>query len=166
MVELDRPGSAATIDGDRIEARSGSAANHLMSGGVGVLCAMLATVAIALDRGVDRGVAFITGGVGLDEREEIARWESSFNVKIVTATQAGGAFIASVHVDIHRGQELVFDRTMDGPWMLLRLPPGQYVLTANADGRLRRANLAVPAAGRTSLVLRWEDREPTGADFR
>lgn len=130
------------------------------------LCASLAVAAHALDRGVDRGVAFISGGVGLEEREEMARWETSFNVKIVTATQGAGAFIASVHIDVHRGQELVFDRTMDGPWMLLRLPPGQYAVTANADGRLRRANLAVPGTGRVSLVLRWEDREPTGADFR
>ncbi len=151
-------------DGDHVE--FGSARKFAALSLAGVLCAISTTAAIALDRGIDRGVAFITGGVGVEEREEIARWESSFNVKIVTATQAGGAFIASVHVDIHRGQELVFDRTMDGPWMLLRLPPGQYVVTANADGRLRRANLAVPAAGHTSLVLRWEDREPTGADFR
>lgn len=126
----------------------------------------LVTGAAALDRGVDRGVAFMSGGVGLDEREEIARWESSFNVKIVTATQGAGAFIASVHVDIHRGEELVFDRTMDGPWLLLRMAPGRYVVTANADGRLRRAQLAVSATGRTTLVLRWEDREPTPAEFR
>lgn len=128
--------------------------------GVFVACAS------ALDRGVDRGVTFITGGVGIEEREEIARWESSFNVKIVTATQGAGAFIASAHVDIHRGEELVFDRTMDGPWMLLRMEPGRYVVTANADGRLRRAQLVVPATGRATLVLRWEDREPTPAEFR
>lgn len=133
---------------------------------IGALCSLSSAAALALDRGVDRGVAFITGGVGVEEREEIARWESSFNVKIVTATQGAGAFIASVHVDIHRGQELVFDRTMDGPWMLLRLPPGQYVVTANAEGRLRRANLAVPSTGHVSLVLRWEDREPGAAEFR
>lgn len=168
MAERLRHAGRMTIDGSAAASAGASQRGSIRWRRltIAVFGLALAASTVALDRGVDRGVAYITGGVGLEEREEIVRWESSFNVKIVTATQGAGAFIASVHVDIHRGRELVFDRTMDGPWMLLRLPPGSYVVTANADGRLRRTNLVVPATGRAALVLRWEDREPTPAEFR
>jgi hypothetical protein len=123
------------------------------------LAMCLASPTLALDRGVDRDVAFVTGGVGLEEREEIARWEHAFNVKIVTATRQSGAYVANVHIDVHRGEILVFDRTMDGPWMLLKLTPGQYVLTGNANGVLRRQAMSVPRTGRIVFTLQWEDAE-------
>ena len=123
------------------------------------LAMCFALPALALDRGVDRDIAFMTGGVGLEEREEIARWEHAFNVKIVTATRQSGAYVANVHIDVHRGEKLVFDRTLDGPWMLLKLTPGQYVLTANASGVLRRQALSVPRSGRIVFTLQWDDAE-------
>lgn len=115
--------------------------------------------AAAVERGTVRGIAFAQGGVGLDEREEMRAIERDYNVKLVTAVDEANAFLAQVHVDIHQGDRLVFDRTIDGPWLLMRLAPGQYVITANASSVLRRRTLTVPAQGRVEAVIVWSARE-------
>lgn len=128
------------------------------------LIASFAPFAAALERGVDRGVPYLSGGVTLEERDEIALLQVEYNVRIVTAARPSGAFLAQVHLDVHRGDQLVFDRTLDGPWLFLRLAPGTYTMTANADGVLRRQNVTVPTTGRVNVMFVWEDRETGTTD--
>jgi hypothetical protein len=111
-------------------------------------------------------VEFVTGGVGIEERELLAR--ADYNLKIATAAAAGNWLAdAEVAITDPQGMTLVLTR-MDGPWLLAKLPPGTYQVTVRYGGDAQRQAVVVPAAGRREVVFRWrvaEDLGPTRTEM-
>ena len=53
----------------------------------------------------------------------------AYPVKIVFAT-TGGADLAHAHIAVAKGGQTLVETDCDAPWVLLKLPPGHYTVTA------------------------------------
>jgi len=85
--------------------------------------------------GISHGIAYMTGGVGVDERADMARTADDFNLKLVFA-EPSRPYLADVRVEIKdkNGTKLV-DTSSDGPWFFARLPEGQYQVMVDHAGK-------------------------------
>jgi len=100
-------------------------------------------------------VAYLSGGVGADSRDELLAKEKEYNLKIVAA-ETSGDYLAGVQVVIQSARkEQVLDATMEGPILLARLVPGRYTITAVSDGQTLTRTVTVPAQGLGRVDLRW-----------
>lgn len=100
-------------------------------------------------------VPYLTGGVGLDEREamEAKAAEEGMNLK-VELTQRGGAFVSDVPIRITGADGSVrLEITTEGPWLFARLPAGEYRVRAELRGAVQEEPVTVPETGRASLIF-------------
>lgn len=73
-----------------------------------------------------QGVSYMSGGITKDEREEMARQEKNFNLKLVLA-QDNGDYLSDVNVTITaKDGKKVLEAVTDGPVFYTQLTPGQY----------------------------------------
>ncbi|MCC7484313.1 MAG: hypothetical protein IT529_04940 [Burkholderiales bacterium] len=117
-------------------------------------------------------VEVIAGGIGEDEQRAILAREKEFNLKLVLSlTQGNYVADADVVVSDARGVKVV-ERGATGPLVLVRLPAGEYSVSATRGGRtltrrvklvtgkLRTEYLRWPADPKEDLpVSRWLERE-------
>jgi hypothetical protein len=116
--------------------------------------AVLPSVAVEVRR--DRDVYWVSGGVGIDEREEMVMALPDHNLKVLTAADKSGAFLSAVQVVVRDAAgRTALETSLDGPWLLARLPPGRYELVATYDGRSQTRTFTVPASGRREIFLYW-----------
>jgi hypothetical protein len=116
--------------------------------------AVLPSVAVEVHRVQD--VDWVSGGVGTDEREEMVRALPDHNLKLLTAAEKSGAFLSAVQTVVRNaGGRAVLETSLDGPWLLSRLPPGRYELVATYGGRSQTRGFTVPATGRREIFLYW-----------
>jgi hypothetical protein len=101
-------------------------------------------------------VPYISGGVGADEREAFAAKEKEYNLKIVFAEKSGD-YLADVQVGIESvGKGRILETAMEGPILLVKLPPGTYRVTATSGRDRLTQTVNVPPQGLREVVLRWE----------
>jgi hypothetical protein len=117
-------------------------------------------------------IAVLSGGIGEAEQEAILAREKEFNLKLVFSLVQGN-YLADIAVVVaNAGGTRVLERADTGPFLLARLPAGEYGVTATrggraitrqvrvADGRLRTEHLRWPADPAQDLpVSRWIERE-------
>ena len=112
---------------------------------------------MGLAQGQDLGsqVDYSTGGVGHEEREQMMRERSQYNLWLTFANERDGAYRSDVDVRIldARGQALV-DASDAGPWLYAKLNPGTYRVEATARGQTITRSVRV-GKGATAAVLRW-----------
>jgi hypothetical protein len=89
--------------------------------------------ALALSEGVTaQGLAFISGGVGQDERETMSVRRNQFSLHVTAAARRSGAYLGDVRVRIvDAAGKIVLETTMDGPWLLVGLALGEYRVEAS-----------------------------------
>lgn len=106
----------------RVPARTLVAAVTLF---VSAIAAMSATAATQGQS--PQGWAFIDGGIGQTETEGMEADRSKYSLWVMTAGRKSGAFLADVEVTIvdSKGEE-VFQRRLEGPWLMIDLPLGRY----------------------------------------
>ena len=78
-------------------------------------------------------VSYATGGVGLDESHALRSAAPHWPLELLFAGP-GSDYLSDVHVEITNGSGSVFQATADGPFMLVKLPPGDYVVHASYKG--------------------------------
>jgi hypothetical protein len=102
------------------------------------------------------GVPFIIGGIGAEEAAalETQLAYAPFSLALRTAAHGSGAYLADVDLSIQdeAGQQ-VFQRRLDGPYLLIDLPPGRYVLVGVHQGQVERMTVTLPRSGRRSAVM-------------
>jgi len=105
--------------------------------------------------GVSHGIAYMTGGVGADERADMARTARDFNLKLVFA-EPSRPYLADVRVEIRdkSGTKLV-DTSSDGPWFFARLPDGQYQVIVDHAGKKEERTVDAGVALQT-LTFLWK----------
>ena len=100
-------------------------------------------------------VPYISGGVGVDSREELRAKESEYNLKIIVAATSGD-YLADVKIVIDSARnERVLDATMDGPILLAKLTPGTYTVRATSDAQTQTKTVTIPPQGLRNLDFRW-----------
>jgi hypothetical protein len=120
--------------------------------------ALLAAVASANDATVLRtagGVSYVSGGVGADSIDRLNSLARDFNLKLVFALKSG-SYVSDVGVVIaDAAGKTVLATTSEGPWLLTRLPAGNYQIVATFAGNTVTRQVAVGAAALTTLDFRW-----------
>lgn len=80
----------------------------------------------------ERGIRYVSGGVGEGERAELNAMSDQFNLRLLFAMQGGGNYLADVKVSImNQGGETVLNATSNGPWFYVKLPLGTYTVKAS-----------------------------------
>ena len=107
----------------------------------------------------DQGLAYMTGGVGTDEREVMQSWGGEYNVKLAFA-EISGAYLSDVELLIVKdGWEMV-RATTNGPWFYVKLPPGGYTVKATYEDEQKQIkNLQVAEGHRVTRLVHWDLKE-------
>lgn len=94
----------------------------------------------------DRGIRYVSGGIGLSERDELGALSGQFNLRLMFAMHGSGNYLADVRVRIldARGG-VILDATSQGPYFLAQLPPGRYTVEAEILGQTQRQTARVDA---------------------
>lgn len=100
-------------------------------------------------------VPFVSGGVGLENREEMRALASGYNLHMIFST-AEGAYVADVAVEIKDADGgTVLRAVSDGPWLYAKLPPGTYTVAVEQGGSTITKRIAVNAGKPSTLHFRW-----------
>lgn len=99
-----------------------------------------------------QGVPYVSGGVGLDEREAMQGMASQYNLKLEFALSEGN-YLGDVRVTLRGPVSL--DAVSEGPWFLVRVPPGTYSVTAESAGMAKTQSVTVGKDGQKTVVFRW-----------
>lgn len=109
------------------------------------------------------GVAYVSGGVGLDERAQLEALGTEFNLKLTFALTTR-SFLSDVPVRILDGTgRIVLEATADGPLFFARLAPGTYTVEVGAEDQLQRRAVQVAAGRQTQVNFFWRPIE-TGSE--
>ena len=109
---------------------------------------------------VDNDVSYLTGGIGLEESTAIKEMRSDYPLTMVFAeTTATGRnqYLYAVVVEIRRGNNLLFETRTQGPYLLVRLPPGSYRVTATHNGIPKSQTITV---GTKPRQVGWSWKAP------
>jgi hypothetical protein len=133
-----------------------SRVRHLRNAVAALLVAGVGLSSAALEVRTTGDVRWVSGGVGIDERDEMIMALPDYNFKLLVAAEKSGAYLSAVRVVVHDvGGRTVLDAPLAGPWLLSQLPPGRYELTATYAGRPQTRSFTIPADGRRELFLYW-----------
>jgi len=117
----------------------------------------------ALTANSDSGIAYITGGATIDERDEMRGQRKDFSLLLKLAARSGKYLGASAVSVKNASGATTFECTTDGPWLLVNMPPGNYTITVNSGGvnQLQRVNIG--KHGRRELTMYWNviDKDDT-----
>ena len=118
-----------------------------------LLAAALFAAAAAAD---ERLTAYISGGIGEEERAVLEASKDYYNLRLTFAARGSGEYLSAVRVRIadEKGAELL-EADCDGPFFYARLAPGTYVVTAwyGDEAQTRRARIG--EKGAVEHVLYW-----------
>ena len=106
-----------------------------------MICALcFAGSAQAIQQGATtQGNRYLSGGVSDAEQASLHAQREGFNLWVVTAAKKSGAYLADVRVKVTDSrQRVVFDAALDGPWLLIDLPLGRYVVEARLNGETQQ----------------------------
>jgi len=100
------------------------------------------------------GITYMCSGIG--ESKDDPR-VSSFPMKIVFATNSSALYSdVTVRVSDSSGKQ-VFENFCDGAWLLLKVDPGKYHVTAtDKKGQSRSCDMNI-GSSQTQCTLRWPD---------
>lgn len=109
----------------------------------------------ALQQGEYEGVPYLSGGVTLDEREQMAFTAADYNLKLGFA-EKGGSYLAGTEVVVTgRDGRKVLELIAQGPFVLARLPAGNYRVKVTANGKDQVRDTQVSAKGQRELMFYW-----------
>ncbi len=133
---------------------------HFLSKNViGIIAAAIvsfgSSTAFALTTNTANGITYLTGGVTLDERQEMADQRKNFSLLLKFAAKSG-RYLGDVSVNITNGKGApVFESTTDGPWLLVNLPAGSYTLMATSGGVSQSQKISIGKNARRELTMYW-----------
>ena len=119
-----------------------------------VAAALLAAPALA----DERLAAYISGGIGEEERAQLEASRDYFNLRLIFAVRGSGEYLSAVRVRIadDKGVELL-EAQGDGPFFYVRLAPGAYVVTAWYGDQAQSRRVRLGEKGATELLLHWAE---------
>ncbi len=105
------------------------------------------------------GVIYLSGGVGLDEREAMQAVRNEYSLWLTFAQTGVTAYSSDTEVAIRDSKgALVLEATAEGPWLMIKLPPGRYRVTARQDETSGSHNVTVNVKGVTRQVVRLQEK--------
>ena len=120
------------------------------------------------------GLAYVSGGVSIGDRQAMHAEQKKYSLWVATVAKPSGAYLADVKLKIvdAKSRRSVVERTLEGPWYMIALPPGRYDVqgTFRADGASADQTLSqtVNVAKGTvrQVVLRFESKAEVSPEMR
>ena len=113
------------------------------------------------------GVSFTSGGAGREEQGAMDQIQGRYNLRVTMATNTGQYTSPSeLRIEDHGGRALVSTQP-EGPIFLAKMPPGEYTVSATAEGTTQTRKVSVPATGQAPVTFTWPmrgDAEPRKSD--
>lgn len=104
----------------------------------------------------DQGIRYTSGGVGESEREELRSIADRFNLRIMSAMQGGGEYLADLRVQISDANgNVVLSDTTKGPYFLAQIPPGTYTVSVSGRDQTQQQTIKIDGPRQTRLDLYW-----------
>lgn len=99
---------------------------------------------------------WVSGGIGEGERIDMLMLLPDYNLRVLTAAEKSGAYLAGAEMVVRDAAgRVVFETELAGPFLLARLAPGKYELQATYGGKAQTRTFTIPASGRRDLFLYW-----------
>jgi hypothetical protein len=125
-----------------------------------LLCALSASAAALVRGTTDSGRNFVTGGIGSDEILAINQERARYPLAVLTAATGSGAYLSDVHIRItDRQQAAVLETVMDGPWLLVDLPPGRYTIEAGLGADVKKETLSLGIGGHQQATFYFDTHD-------
>ena len=103
------------------------------------------------------GIRWVSGGIGLEERSAIASLEDEYTLKIITAAKRHTAFAADVRFAIRDASgATVLDEQAEGPWTLVKLSPGTYIVEVSSRGEMQAQKVTVGDGPRAQIAFYFD----------
>lgn len=102
------------------------------------------------------GIAYISGGIGQDEREKLTAMTKNYSLKLVFAVKSR-EFLSDVKVKItDNSGKKVLEAVAEGPWFFADLPTGKYTVIVSLKGAEKQSAVNVVKGQRqTMLSFYW-----------
>ncbi|MGN6580844.1 MAG: carboxypeptidase regulatory-like domain-containing protein [Bordetella sp.] len=98
-------------------------------------------------------ISYTSGGVGQDEEQAFKQQAPNWPLAL-QFSGAGGQYIADIHLSImKRDGTKVLEAVSQGPFMLVKLPPGAYTIRAAYKHQKQQKNVNI--SGHASVAFRW-----------
>ena len=113
-------------------------------------------------------VSYLTGGIGSSEAESMREAAKDYALEIVFVQKLKQLeeFISDVKVQIQDTQKnTVLDVTTEGPFLLVNLPNGKYVITAEFNSDTKQQKVNVGAKKHQKVVFWWPILEQRETDI-
>ncbi|QKH38560.1 carboxypeptidase regulatory-like domain-containing protein [Achromobacter pestifer] len=104
-------------------------------------------------------VQYVSGGIGLDESEAMKAAAKDYPLALTFAAQRDGKadYVANVAVTISDAHgKSVLQATAEGPYMLVKLPAGNYRISATYNGQAQQREVSVQNTGTARAVFEWK----------
>ena len=101
-----------------------------------------------------RAIEAVCTGITSDARAD-PRW-GAYPLRI-EVVDAGGKFLGDALVTLSKGDEALATVNCGGPWVLFKVMPGVYTVSAEIAGVTKSAPANVGASGQQRVVLRFTD---------
>jgi hypothetical protein len=101
-------------------------------------------------------VSYISGGIGLDEREALSQIGRDYDLKLSFAVTSGN-YLGDIAVEIRDASgRTLLEAASEGPWFFAKLPPGRYTVTVTVMGQTQRKSVQVAGRGQTVVNFFWK----------
>lgn len=124
---------------------------------VSLVCAyvFIGLASAQLEPKSDKGITYLSGGIGVDERDALRARAIDYNLRLSFAEKTGH-YLSDVEVVIRDATgTTVLEAVSQGPWFFVKLPVGRYTVMATAIGKTYQQGASVRAAGQTQLNFYW-----------
>lgn len=105
------------------------------------------------------GTEYVSGGIGLDESTAFKAAMPQFPLALTFAEQreGKGAYVSDVQVVIRdQHDNTVLNADSDGPYFLVKLPPGKYQVFATYNAKTLSQKVDIGATGSTRATFEWK----------
>ena len=99
-----------------------------------------------------------TACTGIADSKDDPRWQT-YPVRI-EFSNGSSQYLAGAHVSLAKGRALIAELDCQAPWVLFKLSPGSYSVTASMLGssaKPRTAKFSPPKSGQKRIVLQFTD---------
>jgi hypothetical protein len=101
-----------------------------------------------------RAIEAVCTGITSDARAD-PRW-AAYPLRI-EVVGPGGEFLGDAQVTLSKGDEALAAVNCGGPWVLFKVMPGAYGVSAEVQGVTKTARVNVSGSGQSRVVLRFTE---------
>jgi hypothetical protein len=118
--------------------------------------AMAADAELRVER--QGAVAFVSGGIGEDELEQIKKLRPDYPLELLFVTKGEpNQYLAGVAVQVKDNNgKIVLDATSEGPFLLVKMAPGKYSVSADHEGAVKQRMIRVAGGKTQRIAFVWD----------